>query len=392
MVNEMRENEKSITIKDIAAYCGVGKSIVSYALRGEKKRMRPETFERIIDAAKTLGYDPQAHEAARRMVAKRMNQSLTNHLISLYFPNNALNGSNYYAQLMTGTVEAVNNSGFSVLFESLPEDWWESKTVIEVPSLIRRGEVDGVIGILSPIFNERVLLKLRETYSFRDRPVVSLIFTMPDTLAVLADDEQGGYDSARHLLELGHKNILFVTFSGDFSKEQFAKHKHPAYNRYCGIRKAITEAGINFDTGLHLFKMPVTWLRPGLLPIHHTVTWHKPQDDDDARLIIEYLRAHPEITAIIAHNDVCAFQLWAILNNAGYNIPEDISIIGFDDTEPVYNESGLNQLSTIRVPLTEIGHQAAMMVTSRVNGIETPDKIVLPTALKVRHSTAVANK
>jgi LacI family transcriptional regulator len=101
------------------------------------------------------------------------------------------------------------------------------------------------------------------------------------------------------------------------------------------------------------------------------------------------LRAHPEITAILAHNDLYAGSLHATLTGAGYRIPEEMSLVSFDDTDPVLNAHGHNILTTVHIPLLEIGQAAGRVIIGRVTGEMLADTTeVLPVRLTERASTA----
>jgi LacI family transcriptional regulator len=101
------------------------------------------------------------------------------------------------------------------------------------------------------------------------------------------------------------------------------------------------------------------------------------------------LRAHPEITAIIAHNDPCAIHAILTLRQAGWRVPEDISVIGCDDTNRLLDATGRNILTTVRLPLCELGRCTAQLLLDRIAGRPIADPPpILPTQLIVRGTTA----
>jgi DNA-binding LacI/PurR family transcriptional regulator len=100
------------------------------------------------------------------------------------------------------------------------------------------------------------------------------------------------------------------------------------------------------------------------------------------------MRAHPEVTAILGWNDGVALHAWYTLEAAGWRIPGEISLIGFDDAAAMPGPDGRNLLTTVRVPLREIGEEAARLITARVTGaLPTDEHRTLPTELILRGST-----
>ena len=84
--------------------------------------------------------------------------------------------------------------------------------------------------------------------------------------------------------------------------------------------------------------------------------------------VFSCLRQHPQVTAILAINDASAIRTWALLQQGGLCVPDDISLIGFDDTDPVLDAHGQNMLTTVRLPLREFGEMAARQMIDFVQG------------------------
>ena len=96
---------------------------------------------------------------------------------------------------------------------------------------------------------------------------------------------------------------------------------------------------------------------------------------------------HPEITAVMGMNDASVIYLWHLLSDIGWKIPEDISLIGFDDTDSMLDNTGRNNLTTIKVPLREIGRQAAnLLLGSLAQSNVEKKQIILPVELTIRKS------
>ena len=107
------EGNASVTLKGIAAHCGLSVATVSRALR-YPTRHSEETTRRIMDAAQALGYDPARHDGARRLVLSRFGKVVLNHLIALIFPPYFYR-ANYFADIFQGILDVLTPEGFGLL-------------------------------------------------------------------------------------------------------------------------------------------------------------------------------------------------------------------------------------------------------------------------------------
>ncbi len=106
----------------------------------------------------------------------------------------------------------------------------------------------------------------------------------------------------------------------------------------------------------------------------------------------EALDRYPEISAVLVPGDYFVAQVREVLEYRGLRIPEDISLIGFDDTDPLLDGTGHNILTTIHLPLEDVGRQAAQLLIDHILGQGTGERqIMLPASLTVRASTAPVN-
>jgi LacI family transcriptional regulator len=123
----------------------------------------------------------------------------------------------------------------------------------------------------------------------------------------------------------------------------------------------------------------------------HECDWQGDDYELSKKKLVKALREHPEITALIAPNDYDAqFQHQALVQG-GYRVPDDISLISYDDTNAISDPHGENILTTVRAPLHEIGYQGTKLIVARTTGQEKQDRdVVLPVELIVRKSTAPA--
>lgn len=365
----------NISIKDIARHCQVSTSTVSLALRHDS-RVSPAMTERILTAAGQLGYRPNA--TARRLVMTRYYDTVINRLAAISLPL-GFYGMRFFSDLFTGVLQEFDARGFALLtLTHLGIDAPIEEQTIAFRNLVRH-EVDGLI-VFSPSTRQDHLTELRAHHSFGDRVIVSLLGALPGCSSVSVDDEMGAYLSMHHLIALGHQHVLcFIHPSDD---------PH-TLARKAGWRRALREAGYCPDECLHYRTLLPEWGKPRAFTLFHADTPVSVNEQRVNQIFLEDLQAHPQITAICAVNDACAGHAWQALLHAGLRVPQDYSIIGFDDTDAVYNELGENVLTTLRVPLTEIGQQAASLLVRRVKGELVADTdIILPVELIIRNSTA----
>ncbi len=349
---------QAVTLDDIAARCGVGRTTVHRALHGAPE-VREATAARIIAVAAEMGYDPALHDMARRMAKRRFGKTEPTGVIGLYFPMH-LYGLRYFNRIFTGIMDAVAEAQYELL--TIPE---RGKQEGLSPSL-SRGNVDAVITLSYPAVFQATLQALRHSAGFGMRPVVSMPHPMPGCALACFDDRLGGILSAGHLLELGHRHLLH--FQALFVEEYMLA----ALQRVDGYRQAYRARGLNPDHLLHAAN--VRQITAG---------------DAIVEPLLRALDANPDITAIITPNDHCAIVAWRALTAAGWHIPEELSIIGYDDTDPFPDEAHHNLLTSVQLPLEELGREAVRLAIRLAREqLTAAQPVVLPVSLALRASTA----
>jgi DNA-binding LacI/PurR family transcriptional regulator len=165
--------------------------------------------------------------------------------------------------------------------------------------------------------------------------------------------------AAQHLIELGHQNIGIMTYLlGE--EDGFS----PMRARYDGFRTALRDAGLVFDDSKHR-------VSPHML-------------HDAERVAKEWLSSHSRPSAIFASSDIQAIGVIKAAKNMGIRVPEDLSVIGFDDIESAH----LMDLTTIKQPLYESGVQAFEMLMTMIQDPSlTPVFSELPLSLFIRNTT-----
>ena len=307
-----------ITLHDVADLAGVSHQTVSRVIN-KIDNVRPETRERVESAILELGYRPNA-------IARSMALGNT-HTLGCISPNLT---DPAFTRIIESAQTEARRQGFFILIGSAAtvED-----TEPLLDELLNR-RVDGLI-MLNARDDERY--KLLEPISLNGSPIVYVKNSPLDekVSSVRCDDSQGGYLATRHLLELGHKQI--ATIIGP-QNEQCTRERLSGYNQ------ALEEAGLSAEDSL---------IKQG--------NWSTQSGCDAAAELLKY---PDQFSAIFAQNDRMAAGAMRSLRDSGYRIPEDYSIIGYDNgplaavVDP--------PLTTIEQPLEEFGKQAASILIQTI--------------------------
>lgn len=369
-----------VTLADIAERCGVSKMTVSRALR-DPFRHSPELTAQIRKAAQELGYDPDSNHGAQQLAMRKYGQGVLNRMIAVAFPHDYLK-AHYFTALHEGISEVLSSEGYGLLM--MKTEQLESGLL---PAPFRRGEIDGIITYQRPDFAKTVLERLQQEIPYGQPPTISLITTTERCSNVLVDHRQGTAEAIAHLFELGHRHLLYI--HGRVTDHELTT---PVIEGWTGYRQACAAHG--FDPEQHIFTVPFGNDLWDLAFSAYNHPYLNVVAGDQRFLrhpIIRMLRNHPEITAILTPNDASAILTYHILQTAGFRVPEDISLIGFDDTDPLVITGKRNILTTIHMPLKQIGRTAAKLLINRVTGQVAQDVTkTLPTKLIVRETTAPA--
>lgn len=364
-------------MRDIAERCGVTTATVSLALRKDP-RLSSATIERVLAVAAEIGYDRAQNQAARRMVLRRYGRDVINRVIAIFLPR-TFHKAAYFSNILEGVLDVLTDNDFTLLIG------YTRQSQLDQPSpllpLINSGDVDGVLIV---DYRERTAERLRALPGFGQRPIISLIYSLTGCSVVRMDDEQGAFQAAMHLLEQGHRHFLHF----------YNPTRSPMEHRFHGLCRAIREYGL--DPGQHARLAP--WTLAVLTPPYHLELAAPGKNSVEAEFFrreqdafLHFIHDHPEITAVLAANDPIARRVWYLLQHAGLRVPEDISIIGYDDTDPMSDDLEHRVLTSVHLPLIELGRAAARLVIRQVTTRATAcEEIVLPTSLTVRTSTAPA--
>ncbi|HIP70716.1 MAG TPA: LacI family transcriptional regulator, partial [Anaerolineae bacterium] len=219
----------------------------------------------------------------------------------------------------------------------------------------RQERVDGLLIITLPPTDEEV-----DRLKQANIPTVLVDGAHPQISHVMIDDVAGGYQATRHLIDLGHRKIGYIS---DLLQESPFGFR-PVADRYQGYRNALADAGIEFRPEYH---------RQGELSRREA-----------SRLAQELLTLPDPPTAIFAYSDTQAFGVLRAAQNLGLKVPEELSVIGYDDIEI----SEFLHLTTICQHLLESGQRGAELLLAEIADPGPPQEVILPTDLVLRSTTA----
>lgn len=191
---------------------------------------------------------------------------------------------------------------------------------------------------------------------------------------VVSDNFQGGYSATKHLIELGHRRIGFLSRPNLYVTS--------VAHRLQGYRRALTEAGIAYDSSL-VFQ----GLLPFLSEIQVLERSSPRLEEYDRKAIKEFLSRPNPPSAIFACNDLIAAQVVEACREMGKRIPEDVALVGYDD-DPVARLL-TPPLTTVRQQTHEMGACAVTMLLDMLNGKAVEQQVILPVELMVRQSCGV---
>ena len=336
-----REHEDVSTLNDVARLAGVSTMTVSRVINGSGYSS-VETRARVNSAITELGYMPNA--LARQLRSKRTRT------IALVLTDIA---NPFFTTVARGVEDAARLKGYAVMFCNTDESEVEELEYIRV--LIQR-RVDGVL--LVPATNSSESLELLRKHGL---PVVVLDrrLSAADVDGVRGDSEAGGHLAVRHLLDLGHRRIAVLTGPETVST---------AVDRVAGYRRALADEGLSFDDEI--------------------VVFGEFNEASGREMTERVLAIRPRPTAIFAGNNFIAFGAIQALREAALGIPDDMSVVVFDDLPQGWVFDPF--LTVVAQPAYEIGRQAAELMLERLAGdapVE-PRTIVLPGALITRRSTS----
>jgi LacI family transcriptional regulator, galactose operon repressor len=345
MAKPSRRGRGAITIEDVARAAGVSAMTVSRVIN-KGRNVRESTRAAVLEAVEKLNYSPNT--AARSLAAGE-----AAHIGLLYANPSAA----YLAQFLIGALHAARSAGVHLVIESCESE--DADEQAEVTRRFATSDVEGVV-LPPPLSESQPILAELEAMQI---PVVTVAMGVPqkDSLNVRIDDHAAAMEITRYLLELGHRKFGFI-------------RGHPnhvaSHDRFRGFCDAIVEAGLDPDDVA--VEQGYFSYRSGMIAGDRILSSDEPP------------------TAIFASNDDMAAATVSVAHRRGLNVPEDLSIVGFDDT--ALATSVWPELTTVKQPISAMAEAALELLIAdlrrrRAGGPRKSAERVLSHALIIRESS-----
>ncbi|MEM1505615.1 LacI family DNA-binding transcriptional regulator [Domibacillus sp. 8LH] len=326
------------TIYDVAEKAGVSISTVSKVLNN-KGHLAEKTRKKVKATMLELNYQPSVVASVRKRIQT----------IGLLIPDIA---NPFMAEIARVIENHVKRYGYSLMICSTDNDL---KNEVEYVSILKQKYTDGII-VATGLKREEAVKELIKT----DIPIALLSRDVPSLAVntVLVDDYLGGYEATNHLISLGHQKIAMITEDTTFSTLQA---------RVNGYKKALEEAGLSYDENL--------------------VLTNNTSLEEGKKSMLSLLKKASPPTAVFASTESLAIGAVQGAHELNLNVPDEVSIIGFDDT--VLSTICEPPLTTVAQPIEEMGEKAVELLIEEIEKNKaSKQRVMLSPKLIVRKSTA----
>ena len=287
-----------------------------------------KTRKNVEHAIEKYGYFP--NKIARSLRTK------TTNMIGLIMPQSSTNP--FFAQILDAVTRAAHDAGYHIITLITNYDMETERGLVEEMSAIK---VDGII-FASSTFPDVV------TKTVKSNVPVVMIERPNDVYGinkVLVDDIEGSYLATRHLIEKGHTELAYIGQKLDGTVE---------INRHEGFLKACRESGITVAGEMIRFVDKYTY-------------------ENGFSAALEILKQNVRPTGILAASDILAIGVLQCFHEAGIKVPDDISVIGYDNT---LSQMTTPKLTSIGFPMDEIGKYAIQMIVDKIQNQHTSTKTI----------------
>ncbi len=329
-----------MNIKEVAARAKVSTATISRTIN-QSELVSPKTAERVWRAIRELGYYPNTQARALVSGKSRIFGLIISDISNPFFP-----------ELVKAFEDTAILHAYEVIVANT--DYKSDRMGLCVRRMIER-KVDGVAIMTSEI--DRPLL---DELSKRDMPIVFLDIgkVKPLISNISVDYARGIRESVQHLVALGHKRIGFISGPSDLKSARTRRSAFLDCLRECGISEK-----------------------------HQIVVEGNHRVDGGQAAMREMLARPTPPTAVLTSNDLSAIGALHAIQNAGLRVPQDISVIGFDDIE--LSQYTQPPLTTVRLSRDELGRKAFHALSQAAEGTATAGQdIKIATSLVIRESTA----
>lgn len=334
------------SIRDIAKKAGVSVSTVSRALNGYED-VSAKTREKVTEVAKSLNYYPSS--VARSLVTKR------SRMIGLFFGDNVNSGFDdpFFREVLSAIREVVGDAGYDLLVFTN-----KNKERATYTTLCRERGVDGVILILTG--GEKQANEHLAELQNSEIPCVAIDVPLEGKRCTYVESNNylGMKKAVSHLAQLGHRHIALI--GGD-------RVSKISLDRLHGYQAGLYENGLDYRSEL----------------VEMGYYSHETARDAASNILKNY----HEVTAFVCASDLMAFSVMETVKQAGLSVPDDISVVGFDDVEEAVRS--IPALTTIKQNKTEIGRAGTKQLMAIIEDPALhPSPVVLPCELVIRESSA----
>lgn len=333
-----------VTIKDIASATGVSATTVSNVINGKTGRVSAETVAKINKAIDDLGYVPNM--SARSLVSRSSKViGFVNHIVTNKDSNFM---EDPFLSRFIGILEQVlRENGYFLMLRTV-------ETPEQFKAFLKTWDLDGLF--LAGIFRDDFFEAIASCAKKLPIVLVDSYVHEKNICNVGLEDFGGSNQSTKYLISKGHRKIAFASLH--------IKEGGVLMERFLGYKAALTESGIPFDDSL-VFECGM--------------------DLENTKHIAKYLSSHPEITGLVTTADFLAGNIMANLHKEGVRIPEDISIVGFDDLN-ICNIT-TPALTTVHQDMDLKGRTAVkFMLELLEHRMPNPCEVSLPTSIVERES------
>jgi len=328
----------NLTIKDIARKTGVSITTVSRVLNKKEEGVSEKTREKVLRVMEEVNYQP--NQLARGLVTKRSK------MLGLIVPNIS---NPFFPELCRGAEDEANLRQYSLIICNSDDKSEKEKNYLR---LLEEQQVDGVLLSSKDRLSKSSKAKLQRgkvPFVLLDRGEEA-----SNLSGVFLDNEKGGYMAGKHITDLGHRHIACITGPSEIRNVQ---------RRLKGFQRALNEASV---------EIPESFIITGDFKM------------ESAYQLTKKFLMENNVTAIFACNDVMACGVYQAAHELGIQIPEQLSIVGFDDIPLV--TALIPKLTTVRQETYEMGRRAIELLINEIEG-ETSEAVVFEPTLIVREST-----
>lgn len=335
------QDQEKTTIYDVAEHAGVAISTVSRVLNNSED-VSDATREKVMKAIRELQFRPNR---TAKSLAQRATRTIAVAVPTFTTP--------FHNEFLKGVRDRLDDADLDLLLCDL--DWEAPKATLL--NFLERGAMDGLIVAGLPINDETA-----EDLLTLGTPVVLIGSKWPPLDSFYWDEEPGAKMAVNHLIDQGHSRIGMIT----------TPHDNRLRNaRVNGYKQALEEAGIGFDEDLIVHG--------------HTRKHDGFSEESGYEAMNELLSFDDQVTAVFASSDVQAIGAWQAVREAGSEVPDDYSLVGYDDIKV----SRFIGLTSVAQSMHYVGERSTDVLLNRLNntGADEPVSELLKPELKIRKSS-----